>query len=494
MATTTIPSTETEVNGEAPPRSGMLLPVAYSDALMPSLRLTKTSARIRRIAKVLFALLSAAIICMAVAPWQQSVYGSGNVFAYAPGQRQQVIQSPIKGRIARLGEGIFENARVKKGQLIAEIRDLDESYADRLQSQLDQSKLSLESAKTQLRANTAALEAAKTVVESSDAQIRAYRSVKEQTIAAQDAYVIMAQRKVSAEEQQLAEYKAAIPQLEAQLDRIKTLKEEGNVSVLKYEEVKRKVGEAKAKVSRAENYVGAAESELIGKQRERTAKIEKAQVDIDYATATLRKAKGDVSKAEGAVAKAEQEVNKAEQELLKMQTDVSRQDNGKVLAPFDGFVVKIIPNMGTAVLKQGDPICTIVPETTDRAVQIWLDGNDAPLVEPGRHARLQFEGWPAVQFSGWPSVAVGTFGGEVISIDAVDNGRGQFRVLILPDPDDVPWPDERFLRQGVRANAWVLLDRVPLWFEVWRRLNGFPPVYDADMKTEKPSKPPKIPK
>ena len=46
--------------------------------------------------------------------------------------------------------------------------------------------------------------------------------------------------------------------------------------------------------------------------------------------------------------------------------------------------------------------------------------------------RLQFEGWPAVQFAGWPSVAVGTFGGEVMTIDATDDGTGKFRILVQP--------------------------------------------------------------
>ncbi|MCA9008078.1 MAG: toxin secretion protein, partial [Planctomycetaceae bacterium] len=110
--------------------------------------------------------------------------------------------------------------------------------------------------------------------------------------------------------------------------------------------------------------------------------------------------------------------------------------------------------------------------------------------------RLQFEGWPAVQFSGWPSVAVGTFGGEVVSVDAIDNGLGKFRILIRPDPDDNPWPQDRFLRQGVRANAWVLLNQVPLWYEVWRKLNGFPPAVSVEEPGQKDSKskPPKLPK
>ena len=117
----------------------------------------------------------------------------------------------------------------------------------------------------------------------------------------------------------------------------------------------------------------------------------------------------------------------------------------------------------------------------------------------GRHVRLQFEGWPAVQFAGWPSVAVGTFGGVVTLVDSSDfNGMGKFRILVVPDPADQSWPEGRFLRQGVRAKGWVLLDQVRLGYELWRRVNGFPPVLDkdptgkSDDKDKKDEKKPKI--
>jgi hypothetical protein len=106
---------------------------------------------------------------------------------------------------------------------------------------------------------------------------------------------------------------------------------------------------------------------------------------------------------------------------------------------------------------------------------------------PGSLVRLQFEGWPAIQFVGWPSVAVGTFGGEVITVDITDDGAGRFRIVVAADAGDDPWPGPRVLRQGVRAKAWVLLRTVPVWQEIWRQLNGFPPVV-ADVEPGKKSK------
>ncbi|HBN77123.1 MAG TPA: toxin secretion protein [Planctomycetaceae bacterium] len=476
--------------------STLLLPVAYDDSVMPSLQLAKSSRSIRRIAKLLFLALLLTIVVVAIAPWQQSIYGSGNVIAFSPDERPQVIESPIKGRIVSWGEGIYENAEVKKGDLIAEIQDLDESYQMRLEQKLNNSERTVVAVEQQLAANKRALEAALTLVDSFSSQVVAYKKVKQETIAAQDAYIEMAKKKVEAETQQLLEYEAAIPQLKAEAQRMEMLYEENNISLQKVQEVKRKLSEAEAKVARAGAYVSSAESELEGKIRERISKIEKAQIDIDYAEATLRKVRGDISKAESDVAKTEQELNKSQKILIESQTDLSRQERQTLISPCDGYVVQINPNMGTAVLKEGDPICTIVPVTSDRAVQIWLQGNDAPLIQKGRHVRLQFEGWPALQFAGWPSVAVGTFGGEVVSIDATDNSKGQFRILVKPVESGQDWPGDRYLRQGVRANGWVILDRVPLWYEIWRRLNGFPvlPPEDGKSSDKNKPKPPKIPK
>ncbi len=480
-------------------RRTMLAPVAYSELLMPSLRLARSSRFARRIAKVLFLLLLATIGLVMFAPWQQSIIGSGNVVAYAPGERQQTIEASIKGRIVRWGEGIFENARVEKGQMIVEIQDLDPSLLGRLQDQLIATRQQVEASRQQVAANRRNLDAAHTIVESYAAQVTAYTEVKLHVIASADAFIENARQKVLAEDQHLIEQMAAFAQVEADYQRQKQLYEEKIASQLKFQEAERKYKEGKAKVAKHQAYVQAAKDELLAKQKDRDAKAQKAQVDIDYATALYRKSKGDVAKAESEVAKAESELNKAEKELSEMQVKLSQQETQVVIAPFDGFIVQIAPNQGGLMLKEGDTLCMIVPDTTDRAVQLWLDGNDAPLVEPGRHVRLQFEGWPSVQFSGWPSVAVGTFGGKVISVDSIDNGKGQYRILVQPDERDpdwpgAEWPEGRFLRQGVQAHGWVLLNRVPLWFEVWRRMNAFPPVtsFEKDGSKDKPSKPPKV--
>ena len=480
-------------------RRTMLAPVAYSELLMPSLRLARSSRFARRIARGIFALLLATIALVMFAPGQQSITGTGNVVAFAPGERQQTIEATIKGRIVRWGEGIFENARVVKGQMIVEIQDLDPSLLGRLQGVLMTNRQQVEAARQQVAANGRNLDATRTIVKTNVKIITVYTEVKLQIIASADAFIDNARQKVIAEEQHLIEQRAAFAQVTADYQRQKQLYEEKIASQLKFQEAERKYKEGEAKVAKHQAHVQGAKDELLAKERDREAKAQKAQVDIDYATALYDKSKGDVAKSESEVAKAESELNKAEKELLEMQVKVSQQETQVVVAPFDGFIVQIAANQGGQMLKEGDTLCAIVPDTTDRAVQLWLDGNDAPLVEPGRHVRLQFEGWPAVQLAGWPSVAVGMFGGKVISVDSIDNGKGQYRILIQPDERDpdwpgAEWPEGRFLRQGVQAHGWVLLNRVPLWFEVWRRMNAFPPVtsFEKDGSKDKPSKPPKV--
>ena len=262
-----------------------------------------------------------------------------------------------------------------------------------------------------------------------------------------------------------------------------------------FEMAERKRNEALAKVAKQKDYVSVAKNQLIEKQRDRDYKEQKALGDIDNATSYIDKAKKDVASAEGDVAKAQGDWNKAVKEMSEMETKLRRQEGQKIYAPAEGILTKILANDGGQMVKEGDTLCVIVPDSIDLAVEILLDGNDAPLVEVGRHVRLQFHGWPAVQFAGWPSVAVGTFGGVVQSIDATDNGKGKFRILVRPDDDVHEWPSERYLRQGVRANAWVLLEQVPLWYEIWRRMNGFPPVVTPEGGEEKEKgKKPKLPK
>jgi hypothetical protein len=151
-----------------------------------------------------------------------------------------------------------------------------------------------------------------------------------------------------------------------------------------------------------------------------------------------------------------------------------RNERYQILAPQAGFIVKAMHAGIGETVKEGDAVCTIMPDSADLAVELYVKAMDVPLVEKGRHVRIQFDGWPALQFSGWPSVSVGTFGGTVKVIDYVNSKPGEFRLLVLPDEtNDENWPKQ--LRVGSGIKAWVMLNDVPVWYELWRQLNGFPP-------------------
>jgi len=184
----------------------------------------------------------------------------------------------------------------------------------------------------------------------------------------------------------------------------------------------------------------------------------------DFEQAQIR-----INEREGQVAAAQAALNRAD-------VNLSRQSVQIVRAPRDGFIQSLNAGDAATYIAAGDVLATFVPETSERVIEIFIDGRDVALVKRGDKARIQFEGWPAVQFSGWPSVAVGTFGGIVIAVDQSAQVDGRFRVLIAEDKSDPnPWPDERFVRYGSKAQAWVLLETVPVGYEIWRQLNNFPP-------------------
>jgi RND family efflux transporter MFP subunit len=168
-------------------------------------------------------------------------------------------------------------------------------------------------------------------------------------------------------------------------------------------------------------------------------------------------------------------------ELAESQTKLSRQESQLITAPGDGTILKVLAGNNSTIVKAGDKIATFAPNLTDPAVELYVNGNDIPLIHEGRKVRLQFEGWPAVQFSGWPSISVGTFAGVVSSVDASISENGKFRVIVKKDGEE-NWPDNRFLRHGAKVYGWVLLNQVRLAYEIWRQINSFPPDFSEEIK------------
>lgn len=183
----------------------------------------------------------------------------------------------------------------------------------------------------------------------------------------------------------------------------------------------------------------------------------------------------DYEKAKIEYSKISVEYSKNLATLTKSETQLSRQSTQRIVAPRNGTITRILPGERGMLIKAGNPIAIFAPDVNTPAVELWIDGNDASMLIPGQSAELQFEGWPAIQIAGWPSIAVGTFKGKVHLIDQASSHDGKFRVLLVPAST---WPSQKMLRLGVHAKGYIKLRNSFIFKEVWRQLNGFPPVLE----------------
>ncbi len=224
--------------------------------------------------------------------------------------------------------------------------------------------------------------------------------------------------------------------------------------------------------------------------------LKASQAELDIARRSVSVSRLDSSKvtaetslkiqeAEARSAQSFEKLASIDSSLYKIEIEIanlqSRIQQRTIYAPINGQVTRLATSGYSETIKAGAELATIVPETSDQAVEVYIPDYFAPLVSVGRQVRLQFSGWPGFQFGGWPSVAVGTFAGQVAVIDAVADDKNQYRILIKPDhirineSIDEKWPEPNILRPGTKAVAWIILDEVPVWYELWRIINGFPP-------------------
>lgn len=411
-----------------------------------SLGLVERPRWVKPIGMLLGILFLAMPIGMIWLPWQQNIRGWGRVTAMAPLERQQTVKAPISGRVVRWW--VKEGSQVQEGDRLVEISDIDPDFMERLVTQRDA-----------LRGKN---ERSRDKVTSYEQHIANLASTRDLSVSAAAFRVSMAREKLRAAEATALATRASLKAAEIQLQRHQNLVRDGLVSTRDFDVAQRDHEVARTSVDSADAATKSAAEELKATQVEQDRLVAEFGARIDAARASLNEAQGELQESLAS--------------LAKLEIDVSRQKSQVVAAPRPGIVFRLQVAEGGEIVKAGDALVVLVPQTDDRAVELWVSGNDAPLVRPGDPVRLQFEGWPAVQFVGWPSVAIGTFGGKVAMIDSTDDGNGKFRLMAVPDPAEPPWPDVRYLRQGVRAKGWVLLNRVALGYEVWRQLNGFPPV------------------
>ena len=417
-----------------------------------------------------FLYITAGLIAFVFLPWTQNVRAPGKLTTLYPEQRPQTVQNVIPGRIEKwyVREGTFVNA----GDTIIRISEVKDSYFD--------PKL-IERTQTQISSKQSAAINYTEKAEALSDQIGALTKARINKLEQARNKLVQANLKVTSDS---IDYQAArLDYMIAnqRLERMEELFEQGLKSLTDLESRRLKVQEAQAKNISAENKLLSSRNELIN------AEIEINAIDNDYAE-KLSKARSDRNSALSTFYDTQAEVAKMENQLSNYEV---RQSNYFITAPQPGYVTKTLSQGLGETIKEGAEIVSIMPATYDFAVEMYIDPVDFPLLHIGNDVRLMFDGWPAIVFSGWPQLSNGTFGGEILAIDNFISANGKYRILVTPDEEEVPWPED--LRVGTGADGILLFKDVPLWYELWRQLNGFPPDYymNIDVKDKRGSGKPK---
>ena len=398
-------------------------------------------------------------------PWTQNISGTGAVTTLKPDQRPQTIHSAIAGRIEKwyVKEGDF----VQKGDTILFISETKEDYLD---------PNLVENTESQLKAKEMAQQSYGGKVNSLSAQIQAIENERVLKIQQAKNKVRQSILKVKSDSMDLVAVKTQIKIATTQFNRSVSLNKEGLKPMTDVEEKRLKLQETEAKLITQENKLITSENELIN------AKVEINRIIAEY-NDKLSKTKSDQFTALSSQYDTEAQVNK-----LKNQYNNYKIRNGMyyIKAPQSGYVNRALQSGIGETIKEGTQIVSIMPAKYDIAVETYVSPTDLPLIHKGEKVRIWFDGWPTIVFSGWPNMSYGTFGGKIVAVENFISPNGKFRVLIAPDEKEEAWPKQISIGSGAQTLA--LLDNVPIWFEIWRTLNGFPPNYYQPKTTQKESK------
>lgn len=387
-------------------------------------------------------------------PWTQNISGTGAVTTLKPDQRPQTIHSAIAGRIEKwyVKEGDF----VQKGDTILFISETKEDYLD---------PNLVKNTESQLKAKEMAQQSYGGKVNSLSAQIQAIENERVLKIQQAKNKVRQSILKVKSDSMDLVAVKTQIKIATTQFNRSVSLNKEGLKPMTDVEEKRLKLQETEAKLITQENKLITSENELIN------AKVEINRIIAEY-NDKLSKTKSDQFTALSSQYDTEAQVNK-----LKNQYNNYKIRNGMyyIKAPQSGYVNRALQSGIGETIKEGTQIVSIMPAKYDIAVETYVSPTDLPLIHKGEKVRIWFDGWPTIVFSGWPNMSYGTFGGKIVAVENFISPNGKFRVLIAPDEKEEAWPKQISIGSGAQTLA--LLDNVPIWFEIWRTLNGFPPNY-----------------
>jgi hypothetical protein len=404
----------------------------------------------KRLIKTLYAMGLLFLIVLFL-PWTQNIRSSGVVTALKPDQRPQTIHAVIAGRIEKwfVQEGQF----VQKGDTILHISEIKEEYLD---PEL------VQNTESQLKAKESTVKSYMNKVTANDNQIDALINARKLKLEQAENKLIQAKLKVQSDSVDLTAAELNFKIAKEQFVRMEQLYKDGLKSLTDLETRKLKLQETKAKVIAQENKLISSKNEVLN------AAIELQSINADYRD-KISKSETEKFATLSSMYDAEAMVSKLQNQFVNYSI---RSGMYYILAPQDGYVTKAIQSGIGETVKEGTAIVSIMPAAYELAVEMYVNPMDMPLLATEQHVQIQFDGWPAIVFSGWPGVTFGTFGGEIVAIDNFVSDNGKYRVLVSRDPNSSKWPSG--IRLGAGASTITLLKDVPIWYELWRQINGFP--------------------
>lgn len=387
-------------------------------------------------------------------PWTQNIKVKGTVTTLYQDQRPQQLNSPIPGKIMKwyVKNGDF----VKKGDTILQLAEVKDDYMD---PQL------LERTEQQVSAKKGVRNYYEAKVGTTADQIKALGAGRELKLAQLKVKISQLNNKLQAEQAELLAITNELRLSEDQFNRQKKMYDDGLVSLTQLQQRNVSYQNVLAKKTAIDNKLAQTNQEIVTVQIEERATIQ------DY-TEKLSKTEGDRLSSMGQIEGSTGEIAKLENQVANYR---ARQGLYFVQASQDGQIVQLNKGGIGEILKETESIGTIVPSKVDYAVEIFVRPVDLPLLKVGQRVMCVFDGFPAIVFSGWPNTSYGTFAGQVIAVENNINASGLFRALVIEDKGQKPWPPQIKVGAGVQGIA--ILNDVPIWYELWRNINGFPPDY-----------------
>lgn len=387
-------------------------------------------------------------------PWTQNIKTQGNVNTLFQEQRPQKLNSPIPGRIIKWY--VKNGDVVKKGDTILQISEIKDDYLD---------PLLVERTQEQVQAKKGVREYYNAKISTTENQIAAISTAKDLKLNQIKIKIAQLQNKLKAEQAELTAVNNELKIAQDQLNRQNKMYEEGLVSLTQLQQRNVSYQNALAKKTSAENKLAQTQQEIAAQNIEQNAVIQ------EY-TEKLSKTEGDRFQSMGQVAGSTGDIAKLENQVA---TYKVRKGLYYILATQDGQITQLTKAGIGEIVKDAETIGIIVPKKIDYIAEIYVKPVDLPLIRENQKVMLTFDGFPAIVFSGWPNSSYGTFSGKIIAIENSISENGLFKAIVAEDKTQKKWPPN--MKIGTGASGIAILNDVPIWYEIWRNINGFPPDY-----------------